>query len=638
MQRIMRTWTFIAGLLTAFLWADWAGARSAVVIGDEGHPWEEAREAPLAELWGEDAMSLPEWLAPRRVDGEELVATVATEGGRWCSTWYSVAGMMEATCNPVEGSIRTYIDLYFLWATSSLWFASLPVRKYMVYLDLGGQFGVSGIQIEPFAEEDLKRNLEGNKFTKAEYVAGHPLLWTEVGVNDGDVRKVDVYGQPVLQPVWGQKVGAGLRVDVSFPARPVRYVGLQVQARWPLFDIGALHVYGEGFVPQTVYRSPVMDLGGVSALGDIRWVGQKDPGADIRMYTRSGSDPTPDVYWRKTEEGTLSRYDPYGVELTRDRYYELFSKQGGITEDTEHWSLWSGAYPFEQGEQGIGIASPSPCRYVQIKVEMQGRYDEDRRLDRMAFEYSQPVLAHRILGEITPVQVQPSERTTFHYAIAPVLEIGDRGFDAVEIFTPGRVDTVRSVRWDGVEIPVEAEERSDPPRLIVHFPRVKRTLLRVDVVFDATVFRYGTTFGGRVWDWKADEVPQWVTPGDASRAIESSTLSVQTRLKGPLLTSVEIHPDLLSPNGDGVNEVTWISYDVLQVTGGAPVRVEILDLSGRRMRTVYAGTDPSGRYQRRWDGRDEGGGLVPPGLYVIRVSVEADAGMESLGRTLSVVY
>ena len=160
----------------------------------------------------------------------------------------------------------------------------------------------------------------------------------------------------------------------------------------------------------------------------------------------------------------------------------------------------------------------------------------------------------------------------------------------------------------------------------------------MDVFFDATLFRYRTTFRARVFDSTTDEVPQWVTPGDASPAIESSTLSVHAGLEDPLLTSVTVHPNLFSPNGDGSNDEVWIGYDVLRLTRGAPVRVEILDLSGNLIRTVHAEADPSGRYRRRWDGRDGGGTFVPPGVYLVRVSVEADAAMESLVRTLAVVY
>jgi flagellar hook assembly protein FlgD len=66
--------------------------------------------------------------------------------------------------------------------------------------------------------------------------------------------------------------------------------------------------------------------------------------------------------------------------------------------------------------------------------------------------------------------------------------------------------------------------------------------------------------------------------------------------------------------------------------------VAVWDLSGRRLRQVYEGLDGVGIYERVWDGRDESGRLVPPGLYLYRVSVEADHQTVGQARLLHVVY
>jgi len=49
------------------------------------------------------------------------------------------------------------------------------------------------------------------------------------------------------------------------------------------------------------------------------------------------------------------------------------------------------------------------------------------------------------------------------------------------------------------------------------------------------------------------------------------------------------------------------------------VRLEILDVEGRRLRTLVAGTLPAGRYVRGWDLRDERGGAIAPGIYLARL-------------------
>ena len=56
------------------------------------------------------------------------------------------------------------------------------------------------------------------------------------------------------------------------------------------------------------------------------------------------------------------------------------------------------------------------------------------------------------------------------------------------------------------------------------------------------------------------------------------------------------------------------------------------------MRRGYVGADVSGRFVRIWDGRDTLGRVVPPGVYIYQVQIEADA--ERVGRQglVGVVY
>jgi hypothetical protein len=49
-------------------------------------------------------------------------------------------------------------------------------------------------------------------------------------------------------------------------------------------------------------------------------------------------------------------------------------------------------------------------------------------------------------------------------------------------------------------------------------------------------------------------------------------------------------------------------------------RLEILDVSGRRVRLVEAGWREPGRRQVRWDGRDDAGARVPAGVYLVRLA------------------
>ena len=171
---------------------------------------------------------------------------------------------------------------------------------------------------------------------------------------------------------------------------------------------------------------------------------------------------------------------------------------------------------------------------------------------------------------------------------------------------------------------VEVQEEH---RLVVSFPRVESrdsgALIEVD--FAAQVLRYGATFDARVSDSEQPlEVPQGVNGGDASGEYEGNRVSVATSVREQALLEVRAETVVFTPNGDGRNDRVAIGYSLFEVIGQATVAVEVWDLSGRRVAQVYSGVDGIGDYERVWDGRDQGGRLVSPGIYLYRVFVDAD--------------
>ena len=99
--------------------------------------------------------------------------------------------------------------------------------------------------------------------------------------------------------------------------------------------------------------------------------------------------------------------------------------------------------------------------------------------------------------------------------------------------------------------------------------------------------------------------------------------------------------ELVGDGDDGIDLVDLgqleVGFDLFGVTGGDLV-VEVFDLAGRRVQTVLTDQAVSGPYAPAWNGEDEAGQLVPPGLYLIRVKVDVDEGTIIRVQPLAVAY
>jgi hypothetical protein len=73
---------------------------------------------------------------------------------------------------------------------------------------------------------------------------------------------------------------------------------------------------------------------------------------------------------------------------------------------------------------------------------------------------------------------------------------------------------------------------------------------------------------------------------------------------------------LVTPNP--ARTMTEITFETS--TPGAPLDVAVLDLAGRRVRTLESAAAPTGKRILPWDLRDDRGARVPSGLYFVKVS------------------
>jgi len=426
------------------------------------------------------------------------------------------------------------------------------------------------------------------------------------------------------------------------PATPVKLLLFEFREnKRGIWEIAELEIYGRGRAPSSTYESQVIDLGRPVTLGDLTWGGEHGDGAGVDVALRTGNDVDPNVYWRKTFRGDeISRFDTDGGRLTFDDYDNLRStEKGGITHDTEQWDFWSTSYDFAAGSGSAGVSKPR--QFVQFQVGIESTLEATGRLDYIQLEVSDPPIASNIIAEISPTVVSAGIPSPFTYKLLPILQSGDLGFDHVEISTPVQAEGIDAVRHGGVDIAFDVV-RLDSTGFELRLSRVdaSRTHELVEIDFRASVYRYGTEFAGRVYDGDRPlEVRQSVTAGDADAFDDSNTLSVVlARVGSEALSKLNLEPPAFSPNGDGVNDVLRIEAELLNVVGDVPIRVDLFDLGGRRVLRVLDGVAASGLYTRDWNGRDEQGELVPPGIYMVRVELDTDGGIETINRVVAVVY
>ena len=413
----------------------------------------------------------------------------------------------------------------------------------------------------------------------------------------------------------------------------VEFVQVTVGEHGEDWEVNEIEIYAKGFAEQATYISNILDFGQPMAWGDLRWAGRQDPKAQVLIQSRSGRDEDPDLFWRFTGRGDEK------TPVSRTDYAKLaVGEKAGTGYDQANWTFWSSPYAFADSS-GTPVVSLSPRRYLQLRVDFLPQDDDGGQVDLLEVRASPPV-ATQLVGEVWPVEATVGQPQQFTYVLRPTLSTDNEGFDRLELATAARLGSVTQV-CIGDEPVNYAVEATEPHRVVVSLPRLtaQDSGTLVEVVFEAEVLRYGSAFSVRVWDSALPlEVPQSVQEGDATPAYEDNRVWVATRAKHQDVLQIEVGPAILTPNGDEHNDVVKLGYSLVELTGPSWVAVAVWDLAGRRVRQVYEGLDGIGTYEQLWDGRDESGRLVPPGLYLYRVSVEADHQRVEAVKPLHVAY
>ena len=586
--------------------------------GSAGTPWDGSGTLNFI-----DAAKVPGAIRPfSAASGENLIASMGERNGditSLVSIYTLPANWLDKRVLIVDGDSTTAFV-----HPPRINFFSGPGFFYTtpMFFDLGAPFPIESV-----------------RFATRTGFPGHKIRQFRFYVNDGREESKNDKGNLIWSLVHDEKDNLKPVVELDIEPQIARHVYLHPLEVGETWEVAEFEVYGRGFVPNASFLSDPIDLGQASSLGRIWWSGRLDANAKIVIQSRSGGDDQPAVYWRKT--GVGEEQVPLGANgqpMSRSQYLAMPQNvQGQITQDLENWSVWH-TYEYADGLAGARILSPSPRQFVQLRIEFFSARLEGGQIDSLFFEFSQPPVVTQAIGEIFPPFVESADPVRFTYAVRTRLEAEQVGFNVLEVRTHARLEAVHEVRVDRQAVDFASSfDPADPHRFAVQFARIDQDQTLLEVDFDARVFNYGTTFSGSVSDADSDEVPQSVLPGDAVSELASDALNVRTPLKGSLLSAVEVAPNPFSPNGDGVNDQVQFSYTLLRLTDVVPLKTEIYTLAGVRVRTL-GGDGGSALYQITWDGRDDLGAVVEPGLYIYRVVVDAGSGQEERLGPIALVY
>lgn len=527
----------------------------------------------------------------------------------------------------IDGSIRTYYRMM-----------EVPGKRNEILLDLGAVFWIHRVLL-----------ISG--------VGG--LGGYRIGGSDGTLSAV---GQVIWKPLGpgGQaEPGSGYKteVEVQFSPRKLRLLNIQLIGdpgyQYKAYTvrrttIGEIETYAQGYVPEVTLTSPPIEIGTGKSLRTIHWDADIPFGTEVDIRTRTGDRLREVVHY----------YDTGGQEVTLRQYVKLpFFLKGPTAREWvvgEGWSDWSAPYQ----QLGEFITSPSPRKYLQIQVKLlSDDPNVHASLHSLEVEFFSP-LVQSAVGEIFPPRIEgvgvPQDLSLF---LHPTFHPSNPGFDGILIVSPLDVEMkLLGIRvgkekdflegatqdWDVSSLKEEGSVL-EGDSLLVYLPRPLRSggADLIEMQFQSVIFLNKTPFQAFLLHSSLGQ-RQIVDVGDATVLVHSETMDVSVPMDRRIVGDVEIAPGVFTPNGDGINDEVEIGFSVFKAYTSKEVEVWIYDMGARRVRSLSERREVAGgRYRIVWDGTDEEGSMVCPGIYVIQICFDADskyAKEDTLTRSVCVVY
>jgi len=460
------------------------------------------------------------------------------------------------------------------------------------------------------ASVDLRERFLVNRvrvLTKGPGYADNSLRGYSVQVSDDQVRWAEVAAL--------HDIADFVRTEVSFTPTWTRYVRIVIVQINAVTQprVAEIEVYADGYVEEGAYVSAPIAL---------------DQSDARRNFGR--------VFW----EAVVPRRTALSVQFRTGDTLADFSAT-----DSSGWSDPLAA-------PGAWYPAVEPGRLFQYRVNMRTR-DERRTpvFGRLQVDHAtDDVPVSRASIHVAPNEVPMGVDTVFACTVSLGFAAADQGIERLQIAVPS--EAALSPAAVAALGPSLVGWESSHDTLALRFAPPLRDVAQLSLPLRARTYAHAHRF--RAWAY----APGSGNPLNILEERSVDPASGQPRswqvlaTDAPRRTLVQVRacPAAFSPNGDGVNDDTVIEFVLAKVEVPRRIDIRILDLAGRTIARLRPGPLAAGAYLRLggagrgplspgyWDGSADGGGLVPPGVYVYRVEVELDGGNEVSMGTVAVVY
>jgi hypothetical protein len=490
-------------------------------------------------------------------------------------------------------------------------------RALRIIIDLGASFSINRIRLHPRLDEEhrIRFPQQFTVLTSATESIADPFV-TVSQLNFSSTL-------PNSEPV----------VDRVFTNREARYVMIRTEAVQP-WELAEIEIYGDGTVPVGLFQSvPLPARNPFPVWGKVRYEGGDITNLPVVMQTRTGPDRTPVLHFSYTGVSDDVRLVSSGV------WGALPDEEKGPVKPNPDWSSWATV------SDGF-IRSTALHRYVQIRL----RFSEPGTIIRqLILEYAEPALVERLQAEVHPREVEAGQEREFTLSVLSHMMTTNRtivsGFRQLEVLTGASVRAIDHVLIDDVPVPFSASIRADDGFTVFFGRRIDQDGTFLQIIFRATLYRDATRFETRaaeqrIADGRLESVYQNAEAADIDTEFPGGELVVRIATENELQIVGAVTPStgIVTPNGDTVNDVAVLDFDLFKLTRPTPATVEIFDVGGRRRLLLLNKELGDGHHTVIWDGSDETGTVVAPGTYLYRISLDGDNGTVTRQGVLGVVY